>query len=228
MSVSVTQKSFAHKKHFVFLTPGDCALNNCPVSRVILVGVAQSLQVTVASASFWWPYGCNITRTDVSRPVRGPVMSGKHYSIVCCRTGDTWEREINGRSEREWAIERLLLSAPDSQLHTLNRWDGCQKLEEKKNLLPIRWRLVCLLLMSWKAPHLANLATHLSVLDKETWLVADCSNIFTPFQTSFIVCSLLPFHFVLSPLSVKLTWSAPFSNNWQFLCPELQFFCFSV
>ena len=71
MSVSPSLKSRLHtKKHFVFLTPGDCALNNCPVSRVILVGVAQSRQVTVASASFWWPYRRNITRTDVSRPVR--------------------------------------------------------------------------------------------------------------------------------------------------------------
>jgi hypothetical protein len=160
-------------------------------------------------------------------PSSGPVMSGKHYSIVCCRTGDTWEREINGRCEREWAIERLLLSAPVSQLHTLNRWDGRQKLKnkkQKKNLLPIRWRLVCLLLMSWKAPHLANLATHLSVLDKETWLVADCSNIFTPFQTSFIVCSLLPFHFILSPLSVKLTRSAPFSNIGNFCARNCNFF----
>lgn len=170
MSVSVTQKSFAHKKHFVFLTPGDCALNNCPVSRVILVGVAQSRQVTVASASFWWPYGCNITRTDVSRPVRGPVMSGKHYSIVCCRTGDTWEREINGRSEREWAIERLLLSAPDSQLHTLNRWDGCQKLEEKKTFFRYDGAL-CVCYLCLERPHISQTWRHicLCLIRKPGW-----------------------------------------------------------
>ena len=122
----------------------------------------QSWQVTVASASFWWPYRSNVTQTAASRRVRVLWCLGniaQSFVVVLATLKEKWMGAVE---ERLLFVGTVQLTAHPEKVRRLSR--------KKKNFFRYDGAL-CVCPLCLEAPHISQTWRHicLCLIRKPGW-----------------------------------------------------------